>query len=79
MAGKGAGKIVTRTEFAFGNAAVLRAADELYVLADHTKFEGGRLFSICDMSAVNRIITDSGVPDHIRKVGRELYLPIDYV
>ena len=59
--------------------AILRAADELYVLADHTKFEGGRLFSICDMSAVNRIITDSGVPDHIRKVGRELYLPIDYV
>jgi DeoR/GlpR family transcriptional regulator of sugar metabolism len=58
--------------------AIISASQELYVLADHTKFEGSCLFSVCDMEAVTKIITDDGVTQDIRDLAKELGTPIDF-
>lgn len=59
--------------------AIIGSSEELYVLADHTKFEGSCLFSVCGMDAVTRIITDEGVTRNIRDEAKELGTPIDFV
>ncbi len=41
--------------------AMMRAAGETIVLADHTKFGKQALAYLCDWSKVNRIIVDDGM------------------
>ena len=41
--------------------AILKAAKEVYVLADSSKFGGGYLSVVCPINAVYKIITDSHV------------------
>ena len=58
------------------NDAMINAAQKVVVLADSSKF-GRRGFSkICDLEAVDRIITDSGVQqlylDRLRERGIEV-------
>lgn len=59
--------------------AIISSSEELYVLADHTKFEGSCLFSVCGMDAVTRIIMDDGVTQAIRDEAKALGTPIDFV
>lgn len=59
--------------------AIADAANELYVLADHTKFDGSSLFSVCPMSAVTRVITDKGVRPEIVVQARTLNVRLDVV
>ena len=58
------------------NNAMIQAAQKVVVLADSSKF-GRRGFSkICDLEAVDRIITDSGIQplylDRLRERGVEV-------
>lgn len=59
--------------------AIVDAANEVYVLADHTKFNGSCLFSICPLSDVTRIITDDKVkPDQVA-MARKMNIVMDTV
>ena len=47
--------------------AVLKAADQVYVLADSSKFGGGYISVVCPVSEVTGIITDRGIdPEQVR-------------
>lgn len=59
--------------------AIIAAADELYVLADHTKFDRGSLFSICPMSQVKQVITDSQVRPEILEAAARQGISIEAV
>ncbi|MCD8084032.1 MAG: DeoR/GlpR family DNA-binding transcription regulator [Clostridiales bacterium] len=59
--------------------AIVEVAKELYVLVDHTKFEGGSLFNVCPMSAVTRVITDRQVQPGQLELARSLGIPMDVV
>ena len=56
--------------------AILRAAEEVYVLADSSKFGGGYLSVICPIHEVKKIITDGEVSrDNIKKA-QEMEIPL---
>ncbi len=59
--------------------AIVHSTNELYVLADHTKFDGSNLFYVCPMSDVTRVITDRQVRPDIIRQARELGIKIDAV
>lgn len=42
--------------------AMLRAANRVYLVADSSKFEKSGFVKVCDLSDVDAIITDSGIP-----------------
>jgi DeoR/GlpR family transcriptional regulator of sugar metabolism len=44
--------------------AMLHAAEQVFLLADSTKFEKTGFVKVCDLSEINAIITDSGIPQH---------------
>lgn len=46
--------------------AMIRAAREVILLADHTKFEQEAVVQIAPLSAVNRLVTDSALPASLR-------------
>lgn len=52
--------------------AILRAAKQIYVLADSSKFGGGYLSVICPINQVDAIITDSGILPEDRHKAEEL-------
>lgn len=58
---------------------MIAKSDAVYVLADHSKFGNGSLFTVCEMKDVARIITDSDIPKEIVGRARELEVPIDVV
>lgn len=45
----------------------VRAASEVTLLADSTKFEAGSMFGIAPLSKITRIVTDTGIRDVDRK------------
>ncbi|MEF9941891.1 MAG: DeoR/GlpR family DNA-binding transcription regulator [Lachnospiraceae bacterium] len=52
--------------------AILKAAQEVYVLADSSKFGGGYLSVICPLHQVHKIITDDQVkPEYIKRAEKE--------
>jgi len=54
---------------AYTNAQMIGSADELIVLADHSKFGQGALSRFADISDIDTLITDSGTPqDFLEKV-----------
>ncbi len=59
--------------------AIVHSSSELYVLADHTKFDGSNLFYVCPMSDVTRIITDRQVRPEIINQAHDLGIKIDAV
>ncbi len=59
--------------------AIISVSNEVYVLADHTKFDGGNLFNICGMDEVTRVITDSKVSEEIIKETKERGIYMDVV
>lgn len=50
---------------------ILEMADEVFVLADSTKFEKNALFKLDEMSARYTYITDSGIGENLRGLYRE--------
>ena len=52
--------------------AILKAAKEVYVLADSSKFGGGYLSVICPINAVYKIITDSHVSKENIAIAKEM-------
>lgn len=52
--------------------AILKSADEVYVLADHSKFAGGYLSVICPLNQIKKIITDAQIDEeHVKRAERE--------
>ena len=56
--------------------AILKAAKEVYVLADSSKFGGGYLSVICPINAVYKIITDSHVSKENVAIAKEMNVPL---
>lgn len=59
--------------------AMVNSAKETCILADHTKFNGNSLFSICPISSITRIITDSKVSPEMIAQAAKLNLLLDVV
>lgn len=52
--------------------AILKAASQVFVLADSSKFGGGYVSVICPVKQVHRIITDSRISsEYIRQAEKE--------
>ena len=48
--------------------AMIKAAQEIYLIADSSKFEKKTLINVfSDLSRITRIITDDGLPENLRK------------
>ncbi|MGF0031396.1 DeoR/GlpR family DNA-binding transcription regulator [Bariatricus sp. SGI.154] len=56
--------------------AILKAAEEVYVLADSSKFGGGYLSVICPIREVYKIITDDEVSRDVIKKAQEMEVPL---
>ena len=60
------------------NRAMIRASRRVIVLADSSKFRAPALHKICDVGAIDMLITDDGLPDTLRDafhaVGTELVI-----
>ena len=56
--------------------AILKAAKEVYVLADSSKFGGGYLSVICPIDQVHKIITDSQVSKENVGIAKDLKVPL---
>ncbi|SKB45518.1 transcriptional regulator, DeoR family [Lachnospiraceae bacterium] len=52
--------------------AIIKAADEVTVLADSSKFGGGYLSVVCPLTDISRIITDDGINEEQVKCAKEL-------
>lgn len=59
--------------------AMIRSADEVYVLADHTKFASGSLFTVCPIKCVHHIITDRGLDGSIAQLALDCGISMDIV
>lgn len=46
--------------------AIMRCADEVVVLADHTKFNRPALAHLCELAAIDTLIADTGMPAEYR-------------
>ena len=51
--------------------SIMKATDKTYVLADHTKFEAGYISVVCPLSAIHKIITDSGIAEKYIRLAEE--------
>lgn len=59
--------------------AMLSVADEVDVLVDSTKFNGGYIMVVCPLDRIDRIITDSGVSQEVIEMAREKQVRLDVV
>ena len=51
---------------------VIRAAQEVVLVADHSKFGKNALIKICDFTEIDKIVTDRGLaPEVSRELGRQ--------
>lgn len=57
--------------------AMISRADETYVLADHTKFGRGGLFTVCTMDSIKRIITDDIISKDTLNLANKMKIAID--
>ena len=48
--------------------AIMRRADEVVVLADHTKFNRPALAQLCELGAIDTLIADPKVPPEYRPI-----------
>lgn len=56
--------------------AIIRSSNETFVLADHTKFGGSNLFTVCPIKDVHTIITDAGVSKEIIQTAQKLHIKL---
>lgn len=59
--------------------AMIHSSDDVYVLADHTKFASSSLFTVCPISQIHHIITDTGINRSIVQLALERGILIDIV
>lgn len=59
--------------------AMIGVSDEVYVLADHTKFASCSLFTVCPISQVHHIITDTDIDRSIAQMAFERGISMDIV
>ncbi len=52
--------------------AIIKAADEVTVLVDSSKFGGGYLSVVCPLTDITRIITDDGIKEEYVKTAEDL-------
>jgi len=50
---------------------VLRSADEIFCLADSSKFEQKALLKVCDINPAYHYVTDSSLPEELKKLYAE--------
>ncbi len=56
--------------------AILKTTDQVYVLADSSKFDNGYLSVICPFNRIHKIITDSGVSEELRLRAAKSNVPL---
>lgn len=56
--------------------AILKAAEQVYVLADSSKFGGGYVSVICPIHSVHKIITDNEVPKEYVRKAQQMEVPL---
>ena len=59
--------------------AILRASNEVFLLADSSKFGGGYIFIVCPLSRIERIITDDEIKPEYMKKAEESDVKLDIV
>lgn len=59
--------------------AILEVADQIYLLVDSTKFEGGYVMVAAPLSRIERIITDDGISETNRSLAIAKNVKIDIV
>jgi DeoR/GlpR family transcriptional regulator of sugar metabolism len=59
--------------------AIINAANEVYLLADSSKFGGGYVLSVCPLSRIKRIITDSDIKNEYIENARKDNVALDCV
>ena len=50
---------------------MMRCADEVVVLADHTKFGRQALAHLCELGAIDTLVTDAATPPEQRRIADE--------
>lgn len=73
------GLSTTNLEEAQLNQSMLGAAQKIIVLADSSKFGKKSFAKICDLNAINEIITDSGISSSTKRTLEEMGLKITIV
>ncbi|MEC3879713.1 transcriptional repressor AgaR [Parapedobacter sp. 10938] len=73
------GFTTTNAQEAHLNRKMMEVSQKVIVLADSTKFGKRGFGRICDIEEVDRIITDSGVPDHTVKALERLGVKVTVV
>lgn len=72
----GLGPTMSTPQEALAYRAFVRAASEVTLLADSTKFEAGSMFGIAPLAKINRIVTDNGIREvdlrHFDSLGIEV-------
>ncbi len=58
---------------------MIQIAEETYVIADSSKFGNGNMFTVCPISDITRIITDTDLSEEYRKMAVEAEAEIDLV
>ena len=58
---------------------MIRVADEVYVIADSSKFGSRNLFTVCPMSEVDRVITDTEIKKEYVQTARNLGIELDLI
>lgn len=57
--------------------ALMAAAREITVLADHTKFNQVRTLRVVPMRRIARVVTDAGIPEPVLQALRQLGIAVD--
>ena len=58
---------------------MIRVADEVYVIADSSKFGSRNLFTVCPMSEVDRVITDTEIKKEYVQTAKNLGIELDLI
>lgn len=56
---------------------MIECAEQVFVLADHTKFGSSGLFIVCRLEDIDYLITDSGIPKEVENSIRETGVLLD--
>ena len=58
---------------------IIKMANQTYVIADSTKFGTGNLFTVCPMTDIYKVITDTGVTKEIIHLAKKVNVDMDVV
>ncbi|MBS6954441.1 MAG: DeoR/GlpR transcriptional regulator [Enterocloster asparagiformis] len=58
---------------------IIRNSDETYVIADSSKFGNRNMFTVCPMTAIHKVITDTDIKREYIQTARNLNISLDLV